>query len=298
MSLSKSIPALETIISQISQVVNPDFIDHLVRYLGTWSGTDKLFTILQYTLKLLIPLLNLRARLQYRAGLRTTVSSDAATRLGKFASTISDSRTLWRFWGLLPIIQWLISLERNPHPTKKILGIERLQAWSMMGYYPLEHLAYLASHEVIPPRLWSFSLSPGAMSIWSCRFWAAYVVLQIAHLREDWKHLQARTRSYRKAKGTSLNENEKVEVQKRWDAYWNELLINIANLPLALNWSMENGFIKSDVLVSILNLVAALASFRSGWKATALPSSSATEAIEPQEPTLDAIAATGYEVTD
>ncbi|KAK7467231.1 hypothetical protein VKT23_004289 [Stygiomarasmius scandens] len=135
------------------------------------------------------------------------------------------------------------------------------------------------------------------MSIWSCRFWAAYVVLQIAHLREDWKLLQARTRSYRKVKGTSLNDNEKKEIQKRWDAYWNEVVVNFANLPLALNWSMQNDFIKSDVLVSILNLVAAIASFRSGWKATAL-SSSATDVVQPPEPLEDAVVATGYEVTD
>jgi len=76
---------------------------------------------------------------------------------------------------------------------------------------------------------------------------------------------------------------------------------------------MQNGFIKSDVrvhflaselklsleqiLISILNLVAAIASFRSGWKATAI-SSSATDVVQPPEPLEDAVVATGYEVTD
>ncbi|KAK7467232.1 hypothetical protein VKT23_004290 [Stygiomarasmius scandens] len=99
MSLSKPTSALSSMIAHLSQILNPDFIDHLVRYLGTWSGTDKLFTILQYTLKLLIPALHIRARLQYRSGVKVAPSSSAASRMGNFASTISDSRTLWRFWG-------------------------------------------------------------------------------------------------------------------------------------------------------------------------------------------------------
>ena len=88
----------------------------------------------------------------------------------------------------------------------------------MLAYYPLEHLYYLLSHSVIPdklplPSLTAFipfvrtrpsdkhiPLDLGTLSVWSTRFWAAYVVLQLSHLREDGKLLTARERALSKSK--------------------------------------------------------------------------------------------------
>ncbi|KAF9041076.1 hypothetical protein BDZ89DRAFT_1060366 [Hymenopellis radicata] len=247
--------------------------------------------VLQYTLQLLVPLLNLRARLQCRAGLRKLPTSDTAVGLSKFAKLISDSRTLWRIWGLLPIFQWLIALERKAPPTRHLLNIERLQGWSMLGYYPLEHLSYLTSREITPASFplplsrKSITLKPGALGMWSVRFWALYVVLQFAHLQEDRKLLLMRQRTLRKAKGTAPTEAEKQELSKRWDSYWSELVLNTANLPLALHWSTEKGFIKNSVVVDALCLLTGIASFRTGWKATALPPPLSPKAVE-EVPTL------------
>jgi hypothetical protein len=151
------------------------------------------------------------------------------------------------YQGILPILQWLISLERSPQPTHELLTIERLQAWSMLAYYPLEHLYYLCSHGVIPstiPSLRSLfsstakpiTLNLDAVGIWSSRFWALYVLLQFAHLREDRKLLKMRERSLRKAKGSSISASEKDELRQRWDAYWNEVVVNIGYLPLTIHW--------------------------------------------------------------
>lgn len=213
-----------------------------------------------------MPFLHLRARLQHRAGFRESPTSSAAEGYAKLGSLLGDSRTLWRIWGklssqeywlyllikasclgLLPIVQWLISLERNSQPTRSLLTIERLQGWSMLVYYPLEHLSYLISHGIIPttiPNLLSLfsskakpiTLNSGALGIWSCRFWAVYVALQFAHLREDRKLLQLRQRALKKAKGTGLTPAEKQELQQRWDAYWSELIANLGNLPLTVHW--------------------------------------------------------------
>lgn len=112
----------------------------------------------------------------------------------------------------------------------------------MLGYYPLEHLSYLTSREIIPSSFSlpfsrkSITLKPGALGMWSVRFWALYVVLQFAHLQEDRKLLLMRQRTLRKAKGTAPTEVEKQELSKRWDSYWSELVLNTANLPLALHW--------------------------------------------------------------
>jgi hypothetical protein len=117
----------------------------------------------------------------------------------------------------------------------------------MLAYYPLEHLYYLCSHGVIPSTipslrsLFSSTAKPiildlDAVGIWSSRFWALYVILQFAHLREDRKLLKMRERSLRKAKGSSISASEKEELRQRRDAYWNEVVVNIGYLPLTIHW--------------------------------------------------------------
>jgi len=270
-------------------------LDHLVRYLGTWSGSDKLFMVIQYTLKLVVPFLHLRARLQHRAGLRDSPKSRAAEGYAKLDSLLGDSRTLWRIWGLLPIFQWLISLERTPPATRTLLTIERLQGWSMLAYYPLEHLYYLGSHGIIPTQIPSptsffsskkrtIDLDPGKLGTWSCRFWAIYVVLHFAHLVEDRKLLKQRHSSIRKTKGTGLTNEERAEMEQRWDAFWSEVVINLGYFPLTIHWSLEQGLFKNEVWVGVFGLIAAVASFRTGWKATALPPPLNTKETAPETP--------------
>nr|GAT60873.1 predicted protein [Mycena chlorophos] len=273
-------------------------LDHLLRLLSTWSGTEYVSECVLHPAlaerdnhqqilhcnpsnDILVPLLHLRARLQHRAGLRTVPVSSAAPGIAKFASLISDSQTLGRFWGLLQIFQWLISLERTQQPTRNLLTIERLQGWSMLGYYPLEHLSYLRTHEVIPasvPSLGSIvdstakpiTLDSNHLSRMSIRFWAVYVVLQFAHLREDRKLLQLQQRTLRKSKEL-LIPSEKQEIRRKWDAYWSGLLVNACNLPVALHWSVEGGVFTNPFIVNVLSFIAAVVSFRTAWKATALP---------------------------
>lgn len=68
-----------------------------------------------------------------------------ASSLKVLSSKISDARMLGRFFGLFPIIAWLFSLEQKDTsapatPENRLLkNVQRLQAWSMMAYYPLEH---------------------------------------------------------------------------------------------------------------------------------------------------------------
>lgn len=262
-------------------VPSSETLDHLVRYLSTWSGSDKLFTIIKYTVKLIVPLLHARARLQHRFGFRKDPVSSAAARWAKLGGIIGDAQMLWGIWGLLPIFQWLISLERTPPPTRNLHTIERIQGWAMLGYYPLEHVSYLRSHDLIPATVplpspyfsntaKPININAGKLGMWSCRFWALYVFMQFAHLREDRKLLLQRERSLKKGK-TPAMAGELEDLSRRWDAYWNEMVVNLGNLPLSIHWSLEKGIIKNDVWVGIFGLIGAIASFRSGWRATALP---------------------------
>ena len=149
--------------------------------------------------------------------------------------------------GLFPIFQWLINLERTPPATRNLLTIERLQGWSMLLYYPLEHLSYLGSHGIIPSSFTlpvtllpskqkKVTLDPVVLSRWSCRFWASYVLLQFFHLFEDRKLLLQRRASMRRAKNTGLTKEEKEEMMQRWDTFWSELVVNLSYLPLTIHW--------------------------------------------------------------
>lgn len=244
-------------------------INHLVRYLSTWSGSDKFFMIIQYASKLVAPYFLFRAKLQHKAGLRKSPTSLTSTGLDKLYSNISNARMLWNLWGLLPIIQWLSSLERSQPQTRKLLNIERLQALSMLAYYPLEHAYYFGAQSIL-------RLSPrttGRLAIWSCRVWALYIVLQFEHLREDMRLLALDERVSRNArKGGEVSSDAAAAGQilaKRRAALWNQLLANVGNFPLALHWSLEKGLFGNEMWVNFFGLVAAIASFRGGWAATA-----------------------------
>jgi len=274
----------DLVLGAFSLAPTSETLDHAIRYLSTWSGSDKLLMVIQYALKIIIPFLGFRAKLQNKYGKRKEASSATAAAFSKIYDLIGDSRMLWRFWGLLPIYQWLTSLERMHPPTRKLLTIERLQGWSMIAYYPLEHLYYLRAHAVLPAVLAlpllkkSISLNTGKLGLWSTRFWAAYVFLQFAHLREDHHLLKLRERALNKVKGkgkASDEAAEKADLTQRWDALINELVVNLGYLPLTLHWSLEKGLFSNEIWVGIFGLIAGIASFRSGWQATALPPSSA-----------------------
>lgn len=115
----------------------------------------------------------------------------------------------------------------------------------MIAYYPLEHLYYLRAHTILPAALAlpffkkSISLNTGKIGLWSTRFWAAYVFLQFAHLREDHHLLKLRERALNKVKGkgkASEEVTERADLARRWDALINELIVNLGYLPLTLHW--------------------------------------------------------------
>jgi hypothetical protein len=164
-----------------------------------------------------------------------------------FSST--DDTVQYNDPGLLPIFQWLISLERSPPATRSLLTVERLQGWSMLVYYPLEHLSYLVSHGILPSSFTSpfplfssgkrkpIKLEAGKLSLWSTRAWAVYVFLHFVHLWEDRKLLIARGRALKKAKGgAGLGIEEKRDMGARWDAFWSEVVVNLGYLPLTIHW--------------------------------------------------------------
>jgi hypothetical protein len=154
---------------------------------------------------------------------------------------------------MLPIIQWLISLEHTPPPTRRLLTIERTQGWSMLAFYPLQHLSYFRKHDLIPTALPLPAVLPSqssvkprqatinvaAVSRWSTRLWATYIVLQLAHLREDRTLLIKKQRALKRL---GAAEKEHVELARRWDRWYNELAVNLSFLPMTIHWYVSVPF--------------------------------------------------------
>ncbi|KAH9025508.1 hypothetical protein EDB85DRAFT_1982397 [Lactarius pseudohatsudake] len=175
---------------------------------------------------------------------------------------------------MLPIIQWLIAFERAPPPTRRLLTTERTQGWSMLAFFPLQQLSFLRTNDLVSSALHLSTPSgkPRRVAIHDGAM--AYVVLQLAHLRED----------------RALQPRERVDLARRWDAWHNEFAVNLSYLPMTIHWSalslfcsLEKGLLGNVIWVSLFGFAAAIASFRSGWKATALP-----PPPPPAEPSEDA----------
>ena len=288
----------DKVLGCFSHVEPSERLDHMIRYLSTWSGTDKCLMLTQYSSKLVIVLLNLQYALRLRmAGIRSTKSSSAAQRIQKLSSLISDARVLYRIWGILPIFKWMIDLERSPPPTRLLHNIERIQGWSMLAYCPMEAVAYLGSHGILPVA----ASVQNAFWLWGSRFWALYVGLQLLHLVEDNRLLRLRAKALERSRGhptpnkIQLNPNghlpttpsaseksgestqEQVITRRMWDelddrkaAILNELWVNLGYLPLTIHWSSATGLI-SEGWVGLFGTIAAMAGLRSGWKNSAAP---------------------------
>ncbi|CAO1618441.1 unnamed protein product [Sympodiomycopsis kandeliae] len=288
-------------LGSFSNVPPSPLLDHLIRYLSTWSGTDKALMVTQYGSKLIIPLLTLQHAVRVRlAGNKNYHAhkggSANARRLEKLSGLISDARMLYRIWGLLPMIKWMIDMERHTPPTRPLHMIERIQGWSMLIYCPMEAIAYLSAHSILPVstknqnRLW----------LWSCRCWAVYVGLQLLHLIEDNRLLRLRARALERSRGhpvpavggasgtvlstgttekegDDLSEDQAVtrrlwnDLDERKEAILGELWVNLGYLPLTIHWSTPNGILNSDAWVGLFGTIAAVAGIRPGWRATAGP---------------------------
>ncbi|CAH7689111.1 peroxisomal biogenesis factor 11 [Phakopsora pachyrhizi] len=240
-------------------------MDHAIRLLSTASGTDKSFMLVQYSAILLAGLANLKKSGSQKKGA-------VAYRLAALAKLLSDARTTYRLWGLLPIFQWLKSLRTLPLSTSKTAQIERLQVVSMLIYYPLEHLYFLGLKKVlpVPPKV------IGLAALYSCRAWATYTALHFFHLWEDLKQVERERKQIIQSNDTSINKSDQSAELKKIEgsraAILNGLLVNLAYTPLTIHWSLRKGLYSSEVITGVCGVVAAVAQLRAGWKASAIAS--------------------------
>ncbi|KAJ3286986.1 hypothetical protein HDU79_006047 [Rhizoclosmatium sp. JEL0117] len=230
-------------------------LDKLCRFLSSVRGTDKVLMLYQYVAKILIVKLLARDK-----------NSVLAARLKNLAGPVGDTRILLRYYGLIPLFQWIIFSERNPPSTPFLRLIYRLQNLANLFYYPLEHTYFLAYKGVI-------NLSEettNKIGIWSCRFWAAYVVLYFLQLHQEHRllmtrQLQLSQRARSNAEPKEVIKAEQKQIQEEFTSLAVNTLINTAYFPLTLHWSVEQSWFP-EMGVGICGSVAAVAQMWSAWK--------------------------------
>jgi hypothetical protein len=130
-------------------------LDRLCLLFNSVRGTDKAFMLIQYSSKLIIH------------QLQKTKNKDLVCKIQNLVGPISDFRILLRYYALLPLFQYIISTEENPHPNRRIRLLTRLENAANAIYYPLEHTYWLALHNVISMD----EKTRDKIGRWSCRCW-------------------------------------------------------------------------------------------------------------------------------
>jgi len=145
------------------------FLQHTVKFTSSAANQDKGLKLFQWTLLLASKLFH---------------SKNKREGVAKVSTDISFARYLLRFYGLPACIEAIRSGSwGGSSKWSKLLG--KAMAWSMLVYYPLEHVAYLkwTSPHVVPK-----SIRANQWSAISCRFWLVYLVCEmiqsVLHLRE------------------------------------------------------------------------------------------------------------------
>eukprot|EP01125_Pyxidicula_operculata_P014701 TRINITY_DN4929_c0_g1_i1.p1 TRINITY_DN4929_c0_g1~~TRINITY_DN4929_c0_g1_i1.p1 ORF type:complete len:218 (-),score=23.65 TRINITY_DN4929_c0_g1_i1:37-690(-) len=208
-------------------------LDNICKFLGTAKGVDRSLMFIQYASKSL--------------GLLLANNPELSKRFLNLSGPVSDFRILMRFKGLFEMFQWIKYLEKHGAANNTILTLSRIENVINVIYFPLEHLYWLGAHEIIPLSKETIN----KIGLWSCRFWAAYVLVYFVHLWEDWKVAKK-----------SLDKNNLRKEKRRILV---ELIINLSYFPMTLHWSVEKSPIP-EISIGFLGTLASIFQINAAWK--------------------------------
>lgn len=228
---------------------------------STAGGSDRLFMIVQYALTLILPSLQPSSPTDARLSVPKAghPSIKLYMSLKRLRDLCSDYRIFARLVGYPAIHSWGISTYNTPSPTEKGAiprWIEDTQVLVNLAYQPLENLAYLSSHDILP-----FSKSTeNKLWLWSCRCWAAHVGVELYRL-----HLVRR----QYLRSTEVGEKTKKEQEILSFTWVREVIINLAYAPLTIHWSLEKGLPGlTERGVGFCGVVAAIGQLSKVWETT------------------------------
>ncbi|TPX42482.1 hypothetical protein SeMB42_g01461 [Synchytrium endobioticum] len=239
-------------------------LDQLCRFLNSVRGTDKVLMLVVYVSKIAIWAIS-----------RRNPKSAAIVRLRNLVAPAADTRMLLRYYGLVPMCQWIVYSEAHPAPTAYLRLLTRLQNIANIIYYPLEHVYWLGAHGIVPMS----SAVRDRVGLWSSRFWALYVILYFAQLLEEHAMLVSKEMALEKKWNAGPGKKTvdadagmaKQQILVQRVAVWDErktwminFVINAAYFPLTIHWSIDNSPFP-DIGVGVCGTVAALAQMYTAW---------------------------------
>jgi len=226
---------------------------------------------------------------------QTHILTQLAGATKAISAVIEDYRIFARLWGLVGLYVWARSTYRTPLPTTTDAGTSknkerllRTLVWaeiaSLVAFQVLENGAYLASKGVLTSKKWTGEEGIRRETLWSmysCRFWAAYVALELVRLgieryyRPQGSSTQAPpTEDEKRVMGDGekegkLREEEKRRHRKKEDwCWWRDLVSNLGYMPMTLHWSVKEGLL-GDWGIGVLGFVAGGALLVDAWEQTA-----------------------------
>lgn len=244
------------------------------------TTTDNLLCTTSYTLTLVSALLS---RFLARTPTPTTSKIPATPTLARtsaslsaLASVIADYRIFTRLWGTLGLYTWARSTYLSPSTSSTSRKDTLLRACtytsilSCIAFQVLENAAYLSSKNVLSGFFESWRGEQGKKRenevwLWSSRFWALYVGVEMARLGiERWYRAPSAPKD-----GAAKGEKEGTDkTGNDTTLWWRDLLSNAAYAPLTVHWSVDGGLL-GDISVGALGAVAGGANLCVAWWATA-----------------------------
>lgn len=179
--------------------------------------------------------------------------------LAAFASRIGDARFVSRFFSWPTM--WSVLTDKSDSST---LGqIDTGMKWSMLAFYPLEHGWWLSTVE---PNVLPY-VGP-KWSMWSCRAWGVYVVLDLIKafilIKKAIKELARRSGS---SPSVDEDENKGAKKQLRWQITKLRMHMTCAlsDLVMAIHWGAEQSPFNGN-FVNLMGLYGGIAGMWIKWR--------------------------------
>ena len=221
------------------------------RYLQSSTNQDRALKFLQWTLWLVSFILKKRQSSSSSSSSNGENSSISRHSQGlrKLSVDVGFGRYVCRLLGLVGAVEavrtdsWAASSDKNP---KFMQWMGRILAWSMVGYYPAEHVAFakwMAPEAYSRSKNGSGDRSAERWSYLSCRFWLVYVLADLTQGLVQMKELQdklIKAKSSGQDGGDDDDKHGKRQTQLALRQTKYQLTRNALFLFPAIHWSLPN----------------------------------------------------------
>ena len=230
-----------------------DLLKRYTLYMQSGLNQDRGLKFLQWTFWLVSRVL------QHRHGQRnqTNGGNRHALATRKLYLDLCYARYALRLLGLPAALEaartssWT-SKAVNPKNQPFFDLVGKILAWTMVGYYPTEHMAYVQWMVPAYAKNNGKGRSAERWSYISCRFWLAYIVAESAQCLVQWKALR---QAMKEDNAQEESEEKRQELALKMKNTKLQLTRNALFLLPCVNWSLPNWDVDPWLPESIVNVL-------------------------------------------